>query len=173
MALINSKVRSCTRERVAREGPMCTHAGSPPSRGDAVIRAHRSEGEVPVGPRRGYAEVIRNEIRAVRVCRTGRDASMRTEQNYGIRAHELIRRLIAEGSDRIAFHVYRRVAADRVYAGNSLSTDTPSWPEIAEWARREGLLDLEQARLLRNASPLTPGEATRPVGMRRRVSARP
>ena len=80
---------------------------------------------------------------------------MTTEPNYGIRARELIRRLIAEGPDRIAFHVYRRVVADRVCTGTSLSTDALSWPEIAEWAQLEGLLDQEQARRLRHEPRLT------------------
>lgn len=64
------------------------------------------------------------------------------------RRRELVRRLIAEGPDRIAFHVYRRLSADRATAGPSGRPWALSWAEIAEWARLEGLLDEEQASLL-------------------------
>lgn len=81
---------------------------------------------------------------------------MTADQDDGIRTWELIRRLIAEGPDRIAYHAYRRVTADRIPAGTSLPTEALSWPEIAEWAQQEGLLDAEQARLLRRAARLAP-----------------
>ena len=70
-----------------------------------------------------------------------------------VRRHELIRRLIAEGPDRLAFHVYRRHAADRAGSGNPTKEETLSWAEIAEWAALEGLLDAEQASLLRRGAP--------------------
>ena len=98
---------------------------------------------------------------------------MKTEPNYGIQARKLIRRLIAEGSEPIAFHVYRRVAADRVYAGTSLATDALSWLEIAEWAQREGLLNQEQARLLRHVPPLTPGGGSETHGTARAGNSEP
>jgi DNA-binding response OmpR family regulator len=69
------------------------------------------------------------------------------------RRHELIRRLIAEGPDRLAFHVYRRHAADRAISGNPPKEQTLSWAEIADWAALEGLLDAEQASLLRRGAP--------------------
>lgn len=62
---------------------------------------------------------------------------------------DLIRRLIVEGPDALVFHVYRRVHADRMRVRRPVVTDALTWTEIAEWARVEGLLDADQARLLR------------------------
>lgn len=62
---------------------------------------------------------------------------------------DLIRRLIVEGPDALVFHVYRRLHADRMRARGPISTDALTWTEIGEWARVEGLLDGEEARLLR------------------------
>jgi DNA-binding response OmpR family regulator len=61
----------------------------------------------------------------------------------------LIRRLIEQGPDSLVFHVYRRLRADRVRTKNAVSAEALTWTEIAEWAKREGLLDREQASLLR------------------------
>jgi CheY-like chemotaxis protein len=71
------------------------------------------------------------------------------------RRRELVRRLIVEGPDRLAFHVYRRLCADRNRAVGSASStaDVLSWVQIAEWARLEGLLSTEQAGLLCTAEP--------------------
>jgi DNA-binding response OmpR family regulator len=65
------------------------------------------------------------------------------------RQQGLIRRLIEEGPDSLVFHVYRRLRADRVGRKNAVSAEALTWTEIAEWAKREGLLDPEQASLLR------------------------
>jgi hypothetical protein len=73
------------------------------------------------------------------------------------RRRELIRRLIVDGPDRLAFHVYRRVCADRTGAPPPEPAEVLTWPEIAHWARLEGLLDEAQAHLLR-------GEAAPPAG---------
>jgi CheY-like chemotaxis protein len=65
------------------------------------------------------------------------------------RQRELVRRLIVDGPDRLAFHVYRRLCADRSRVGAAAGgADVLSWGQIAEWARLEGLLDLEQANLV-------------------------
>jgi DNA-binding response OmpR family regulator len=61
----------------------------------------------------------------------------------------LIRRLIEQGPDSLVFHVYRRLRADRVGRKSLASAEALTWTEIAEWAKREGLLDPEQASLLR------------------------
>ncbi|MFB3818095.1 MAG: PleD family two-component system response regulator [Candidatus Methylomirabilales bacterium] len=67
------------------------------------------------------------------------------------RRRELVRRLIVEGPDRLAFHVYRRLCADRSRTvGAPSGTDVLSWVQIAEWARLEGVLNAEQAALLCN-----------------------
>jgi DNA-binding response OmpR family regulator len=65
------------------------------------------------------------------------------------RQQGLIRRLIEQGPDSLVFHVYRRLRADRVRTKNAVSAEALTWTEIAEWAKREGLLDPEQASLLR------------------------
>ncbi len=65
------------------------------------------------------------------------------------RQEELIWRLIIEGPDPFVMHVCRRLSADRPPEAARLpAADTLSWSDIAEWARREGLLDAEQAQLL-------------------------
>jgi CheY-like chemotaxis protein len=70
------------------------------------------------------------------------------------RQRELVRRLIVEGPDRLAFHVYRRLCADRSGAEQTASVaEVLGWAEIAEWARLEGLLDAEQAALLCSMAP--------------------
>lgn len=62
----------------------------------------------------------------------------------------IIQRLIVEGSDSLVFHTCRRLSSDRTRGRGSLSGDALTWTEISEWAKREGLVDAEQARLLRN-----------------------
>jgi CheY-like chemotaxis protein len=65
------------------------------------------------------------------------------------RQRDLIQRLIIEGPDPLVFHICRRLSLDRMGGRGSMSADAPTWAEIAEWGKREGLLDAEQARLLR------------------------
>jgi len=65
------------------------------------------------------------------------------------RQQGIIRRLIEEGPDSLVFHVYRRLRADRVGRRSLTSAEALTWTEIAEWAKREGLLDPEQASVLR------------------------
>ncbi|MBI1999956.1 MAG: response regulator transcription factor [candidate division NC10 bacterium] len=73
---------------------------------------------------------------------------------------QLILRLIAEGPDLLVYHIYRRICADRTRMKSPRSADALTWTEIAEWGMREGLLDGEQARLLRRV-PLVGPERTR------------
>ena len=65
------------------------------------------------------------------------------------RQSRLVQRLIVEGSDSLVFHTCRRLSSDRTRGRGLLSGDTLSWAEISEWAKQEGLLDAEQASLLR------------------------
>jgi len=69
---------------------------------------------------------------------------------------ELIGQLIANGSDALVLHVSRRLQMDRIPMKSSLSADALTWTEIAEWARQEGLLDAERARLLRRLERAKP-----------------
>lgn len=62
---------------------------------------------------------------------------------------ELILRLILEGSDPLVFHISRRLSADRARARSSMRADALTWAELAEWGKRETLLDAEEASLLR------------------------
>ncbi|MFI5342553.1 MAG: PleD family two-component system response regulator [Candidatus Methylomirabilales bacterium] len=65
------------------------------------------------------------------------------------RQREVILRLIVEGPDPLVFHISRRLCADRTNARRSIHAETLTWADIAEWGKREGLLDAEQASLLR------------------------
>ena len=76
------------------------------------------------------------------------------------RQRELIHRLIVEGPDPLVFHICRRLSLDRLGGRGSMAGDALTWAEIAEWARREGLLDVEQALLLRRL-PQTGRQKTR------------
>ncbi len=70
---------------------------------------------------------------------------------------ELILRLIVEGSDTLAFHVSRCLDADRTGPKGPGTARALAWAELATWGIREGLLDAEEARLLRDvplAEPL-------------------
>lgn len=69
----------------------------------------------------------------------------------GLREHQraLIFRLINDGSDALALHVSRRLSADRTAPKRQGATETLTWSEIATWGAQEGLLDPEEARVLR------------------------
>lgn len=71
-----------------------------------------------------------------------------TERPSNARRRELIRRLIIEGPDALALQIYRRLDVDRMQCRPLAPGGPPTWAEIAEWAEREGLLDLAEARLL-------------------------
>jgi hypothetical protein len=64
------------------------------------------------------------------------------------RRRELIRRLLVEAPDALAFQIYRRLHTDRRRCRPRAPGDPPTWAEIAAWARGEGLLDCAQARLM-------------------------
>ena len=69
------------------------------------------------------------------------------------RQREIILRLIIEGSDTLAFHVARRLSADRTGPKSRRAARPLTWAEIATWGTREGLLDEEEARLLQYVPP--------------------
>ncbi len=72
---------------------------------------------------------------------------------------DLIMHLILEGSDPLVFHISRRLCADCTSVRTTLHADALTWAEIAEWGMREGLLDPEQARLLRRIPLAEPHKA--------------
>jgi hypothetical protein len=75
------------------------------------------------------------------------------------RQYQLLERLIVEGSDALAFHVCRRLQADRTRMIGPIWADTLTWVEIAEWATRERLLNAEEVPLLRRLAGLVPRRA--------------
>ncbi len=64
------------------------------------------------------------------------------------RQSELIWRLIIEGPDPFVQQLCGRLSADREANPWTPSPGALAWPELAQWARREGLVDEEQACLL-------------------------
>jgi hypothetical protein len=64
------------------------------------------------------------------------------------RRQEIVRQVIAAGSDGLAAHVYRRVTADRLPEAADTIQSALTWAEIGAWAVLEGALDREQAMLL-------------------------
>ncbi len=78
------------------------------------------------------------------------DAQRWARQRQG----ELILLLLVKGSDRLVFQIAQRISADRAYAPPADRAMALTWADIADWGRREGLLEVEQARLLRRI-PLT------------------
>ncbi len=88
--------------------------------------------------------------RAVRQALENRGgATMRPGQVMSeITRRDVVFRLIVQGPDRLAAHVYRRLCADRIQ-NPVLDQPTPlEWPEIARWALLEGLVSEEEARLV-------------------------
>ena len=55
--------------------------------------------------------------------------------------HNLLYRLISEGSDLLVRQVCRRLGADRGWAPRTRTSQAPSWADIVRWARRERLID--------------------------------
>jgi CheY-like chemotaxis protein len=85
------------------------------------------------------------------------DEALHLEQR---RQRDLILLLIAHAPDPLVFQISRRICADRTGERNLQHAETLSWAEIADWGKREGLLDAEQASLLRHVSGPT-GSRTR------------
>jgi len=89
------------------------------------------------------------------------------------RRREVMRRLIVDGPDRLARHVYRRMCADRPHASAADTSDVLGWAEIAEWAKLEGLVSAEEVQLLCSAVEMSaavadgPASAGHPQGTRR------
>lgn len=64
--------------------------------------------------------------------------------------HGTITRLIAQGPDRLASQVYRRLCVDRTPAARGNDPEPLDWPEIARWSLLEGLVSAEEAGLIRS-----------------------
>jgi DNA-binding response OmpR family regulator len=110
----------------------------------------------------GVANVLRKPVSGVHLRQAVDDILATREQPDAEalcldreRQGSLVRRLLVEGSDPLVLHIARRVCDDRTGARNSNRADAFTWAEIADWGRREGLLDAEQASLLRRGSVTT------------------
>jgi DNA-binding response OmpR family regulator len=77
------------------------------------------------------------------------------------RQRKLIQRLIVEGSDALVFHTSRRLSLDRTRGRGARGREAMTWGQIAEWASCEGLVDAEQAGLLRRIHLSRPPERRR------------
>jgi len=104
----------------------------------------------------GVANVLSKPVSGVHLRQAVHDILATQEQSSADALHldrerqrNLVRRLVVEGSDPLVLHIARRVCADRTGARSSNHAETLTWAEIADWGRREGLLDAEQARLAR------------------------
>ncbi|HTU01332.1 MAG TPA: response regulator [Candidatus Sulfotelmatobacter sp.] len=166
--------RSALREALDRPDLILLDLRLPDLPGEEILRQLKSEprtAAIPVlvitgcqeaardlkgAQRDQVADVLLKPVSGSRLCQAVDQAlSTRPETDriaYRLTQHrqrELVRRLIVEGPDRLAFHVYRRLCADRSQsAGAAPATEVLTWSQIGEWARLEGLLDEEQARLI-------------------------
>jgi len=75
------------------------------------------------------------------------------------RQYQLLERLIVEGLDALAFHVCRRLQADRTSKIGPMATAMLTWVEIGEWAKRERLLNGEDVPLLQRLAGSIPRRA--------------
>ena len=71
----------------------------------------------------------------------------------------LIFRLIDDGSDALAFHVARRLSMDRTSPKRQDAKEDLTWAKIATCGVNEGLLDPEEARVLRSVPVTDPQNA--------------
>ena len=79
------------------------------------------------------------------------------------RQGELILLLLVKGSDPLVFQIAQRICADRTYAPPADRAMALTWADIADWGRRVGLLEVEQARLLRRIPLARPLRAQAPA----------
>jgi DNA-binding response OmpR family regulator len=177
--ILASNARNALEEALGRPDAILLDLGLPDLPGEELLRLLKSQPEtaqIPVLvitgrkeavahlrglPKDSVDDILLKPVSGAQLCevvdaalahlrdRTG-DPLRQTRE----RQREAILRLVVEGSDSLAFHVSRRLCADRMKTGVSRSADALTWEEIAEWGRREGLLDAEQATLLRRV-PLT------------------
>lgn len=108
------------------------------------------------GDHGGVASILPKPVSGAQLCQAV-DTALQDQRGEGahalalarLRHGELIHHLILQGSDPLVFHVCRRLAADRTRNRGPSAAEALTWAEIAEWAKSEGLLDAQQARLLR------------------------
>ncbi len=122
-------------------------------RGEAAAKLRAPEGSV--------SDILLKPVSAAQLCRAVNVAlagqhALDTETRRVVqqRQRDLIQRILVKGSDLLAFQVCLRLSTDRSSDGWPVSEEGVTWAEIVERATREGLLNAEQASLLR-CIPLT------------------
>jgi len=177
--------RSALREALDRPDLILLDLRLPDLPGEEILRQLKSEprtAAIPVlvitgcqeaardlkGSRRDQvADVLLKPVSGSQLCQAVDNALATRPETDRIafrltqhRQRELVRRLIVDGPDRLAFHVYRRLCADRSRsAGAPATNEVLTWAQIGEWARLEGLLDEEQVRLIREMETAEPEKA--------------
>ncbi len=104
----------------------------------------------------GVRDILLKPVSAAQLCRAV-NVALGGQGELDARAlrlaqeqqRDLIQRILIDGSDPLAFHICRRMSLDRIESRGSISGEVLTWGQIAQWARREGLVDSEQARLIR------------------------
>lgn len=177
--ILASDARTALAEALGRPDAILLDLGLPDLPGEELLRLLKSQPEtaqIPVLvitgrkeavahlrglPKDSVDDILLKPVVGAQLCEVV-DAALARRRDQATdplrqtreRQREAILRLVVEGSDSLAFHVSRRLSADRMKTKSSAPTDALTWEEIAEWGRREGLLDAEQATLLRRV-PLT------------------
>ena len=127
-----------------------------------VITGRREAAAKLRAPERSVSDILLKPVSAAQLCRAVNVAlaghhALDTETRHVVqqRQRDLIQRILVKGSDLLAFQVCLRLSTDRISDGSPVSEEAVTWAEIVERATREGLLNAEQASLLRSI-PLTP-----------------
>ena len=121
-----------------------------------VAITRRSEASTHLREKGAVAHVLFKPVSGIHL-REAMDSVLVTQEQASVapprlnqqREQQLVLRLIAHASDPLVLHISRRICADRTSAKSPHHEETLSWADIADWGRREGLLDAEQAGLLR------------------------
>ena len=107
------------------------------------------------------SDVLLKPVSAAQLCRAvnmalSGQAALETKARRLLqeRQRDLIQQILVKGSDLLVFHMCLRLSTDRTSDGRPVSEEAVAWAVIAEWAKREGLVNEKEASLLR-CIPLT------------------